>query len=165
MEADVQALRKLGSDEFSIRRPSSSRSAICCLTFLNSGDSSHRSAQSVLPTCREEPAPIASSMSAGEENESAGEPVSEEKLLTLSRVGLWRAMRAVASEVLSKDMRVLADVAEVDAATSSLKEKETVKVLEKEGVGLMDGDENGLSGGGELAEEANDVISRLTVET
>jgi hypothetical protein len=28
----------------------------------------------------------------------------------------------------------------------------------------MDGDEDGLSGGGELAEEANDVVGRLSIQ-
>lgn len=47
--------------------------------------------------------------------------------------------------------------AEVDAATTSLEQQKTVKVLEEKSVGLVHGDEDGLAGGGELLEETDDL--------
>jgi hypothetical protein len=72
---------------------------------------------------------------------------------------------AVLSEVLAKDVRVFADVAEVDGASTGLEEKETVEVLEEHRVRLVDRAEDGLTGGGELAEKTNDVVGGLTIET
>lgn len=53
---------------------------------------------------------------------------------------------------LSSDSR-----AEVDSASTSLEQQKTVKVLEQEGVGLVNSDEDGLSRSGELAEETDDL--------
>jgi hypothetical protein len=72
---------------------------------------------------------------------------------------------AVLSEVLTKDVRVLADVAEVDGASTGLEEKKTVEVLEEHRVRLVDRTEDGLTGGGELAEETDDVVGGLAIET
>jgi hypothetical protein len=49
--------------------------------------------------------------------------------------------------------------------TTSLKEQESVKVLEQESVGLMDGTQDLLTGGSEFSEESNNVVSGLTIKT
>lgn len=83
----------------------------------------------------------------------------------LGRVGVGRAGRSVSLQILGQDVRVLSDVSEVDALSPSLEKKESVEVLEEEGVGLMDGAEDRLAGGGELSEESDDVEGGLSVET
>ncbi|GKT65725.1 hypothetical protein ColTof4_03509 [Colletotrichum tofieldiae] len=72
---------------------------------------------------------------------------------------------AVALQVIAQDDGVLANVAKVDGAPTPLEEQETVKVLKQGGVGLVDGAENGLSGGGQLLEEAHNVEGALAVKT
>lgn len=72
---------------------------------------------------------------------------------------------------------------EVDGASTSLEQEQTVEHLEEQGVGLMNlpksqrrigceagrkashRAEDGLTGSGELAKEANQIVGRLTVET
>jgi hypothetical protein len=82
-----------------------------------------------------------------------------------SRVGVVRDRRPVSLEVINQDVRVLADTAKVDTFTASLQEQQSVKVFEQDSVGLMDGTQDGLTGGGELSQESNDVEGALTVET
>jgi hypothetical protein len=83
----------------------------------------------------------------------------------LGGVGLGRAVCAVLPEVADKVLGVRADRAKVDSATATLEEKETVKLFEEKSVRLVDGAQDGLTGSGELLEEANDVVGRLTIET
>lgn len=68
-------------------------------------------------------------------------------------------------EVVQERMSVFANIAEVDALTTTLKEQETVEVLEEGRVGLMDRAQNRLTGRGQFTQEADDVESRLRVET
>lgn len=87
----------------------------------------------------------------------------------LGRVGVVRDGSTIAVEVVDEDVTVLADVSEVDAFTTTLKEQETVEGFEEERVrlvcggvsggssrldgGLTDRAQNGLTGGSELAQE------------
>jgi hypothetical protein len=71
----------------------------------------------------------------------------------------------VRGEVLAENVRVLADVAKVDGTSSRLEKEQTIEVLEEHGVRLMDGTEDGLTGSGEFAEETDDVVGGLAVET
>ena len=81
-----------------------------------------------------------------------------------SRVCIIRANSAMFREVLAQDVRVLPNVAEVDGPAASLEEEQPVKVLEQESVRLVNSDEDRLSGGGEFAKEADDVVGGLAVE-
>lgn len=65
-------------------------------------------------------------------------------------------------EIASEDVRILPDLAEVDALASlttagGCEKEEAVEVLEQERVGLMDSDENGLTCARQLSQETNDV--------
>jgi hypothetical protein len=77
----------------------------------------------------------------------------------LGGVGVGRAGRSVPLQVL------FPDVSEVDALSPSLEEEESVEILEEKGVGLMDGAEDRLAGGGELSKESDDIEGGLSVET
>lgn len=76
-----------------------------------------------------------------------------------------RADRAVLFEVVAQNLGIPTYVAEVDRLAAPLEEKQAVEVLEERGIRLMDGAEDGLPGGGELAEKTDDVKGGLRVET
>lgn len=142
---------------------------ISCLTAANSGDSSQTSAQSFEPICLLEPAPMASSMTASEGRSQWEEEGREGgrggRGRTLGGVGVLGAARAVLGEVPAQDVRVLADVAEVGRRAAALEEEQPVEVLEEKRVGLVDRAQQRDARSGELAQEADDVVRRLTVET
>ncbi|KAI6753422.1 hypothetical protein HG531_005591 [Fusarium graminearum] len=73
--------------------------------------------------------------------------------------------RAMRLEVASQNMSILANVAKVNSAASTLEKKKTIKVLKESGVGLVDCAENSLAGSSELLEETDDVEGALTVKT
>ena len=80
-------------------------------------------------------------------------------------IGVGGTVGAVAAEVVEQNVGIFADVAEVDAFAAFLQEEEAVEVFEEGRVRLVDGAEDALAGGGELAEESNDVEGGLGVET
>ena len=80
-------------------------------------------------------------------------------------VSVGRAVGAVLVEVVDQNVRVLADLSEVDGLASSLQQEQSVEVFEKGSVGLMDGAENGLTSSCQFAKETDDVKSTLAVKT
>jgi hypothetical protein len=69
------------------------------------------------------------------------------------------------TEVLQEDVRVLANVAEVDTLATALEEEQSIKVFEEGGIWLMDSAQNRLASSSQLSQESNNVESTLGVET
>jgi hypothetical protein len=71
---------------------------------------------------------------------------------------------AVPLEIIQQRLRVAADIAKVDGAPALGEEQQPIKLLEQNGVGLVDGAEHGLSGVGKAAEQHADAPGALGVE-
>lgn len=75
-------------------------------------------------------------------------------VLTFSGVLLLLDLGTTLLEVSKQVLATSSDGSVVYASTTLLEQQQAVEVFEEDGVGLMDGTENGLTGGGKLSQES-----------
>lgn len=80
---------------------------------------------------------------------------------SLSRIDFLGEINALLGKVVGQ----LLDLAKVHSASALLEEKHAIEFSKDGGGGLMNRAQDGLTGGGELAQECDDEVRGLTVET